>query len=85
MLSTSTDLHALAMVSTQINKDPGPPFDTKPYCVIMQTLGCHIGSDRINILCHSFQPPSLPFPSYPTTSSIPPSLSLTSLLSPSSI
>lgn len=37
-------------------KDPGPTFDTRPCFVIMQTLGCHIGSDHINISCHPFEP-----------------------------
>lgn len=37
-------------------KYPGFTFDTKLCSVIMQTSGCHIGSDRINISCHSFQP-----------------------------
>lgn len=89
ILSTSTDLDVSAMVSTQIKKKKKSwtKFDKKALFCYHINFRCHIGSDLINISCHSFQPLSLPslMHFHPITSPILPSLSLTSLLSSSSI
>lgn len=61
MISTSTDLQVLAIHSPQLNKNLGLALDSKPYFVIIQTLGVTLA--QTVLIFHVILSSHSPFPS----------------------
>lgn len=57
IFGTSAELYVLTMVSPQVNKNPGPTLDTKPY-LLSHKLQRHAGSDHILIFHVTLSLPS---------------------------